>query len=395
MRPEPGQSSRTLVIQMARLGDLIQTLPALESLRHRLPEESLDLLCAASLADLVRARFPVDRVLAWDGVQCRGWAERWSREPINAIQNLRRYVERLSPEQYRCVYNLNQHERAVLTAHLLGREVIGAGASGPLSADCGSWSGYLRRVAAHRAHNRIHLADAFCGLAGVRPRGTAPLLKRQPVELPSDLRDAGRSGGDWVAVVVGAGETERCVPPHIWTAWIERFLSADAAGRVILLGAGAEQEAAHAIQAALPSMSLGRLWDATGRTTLDQLTEILSRMAWVIGADTGPLHLGTAAGARAMGWYFARARVHETGPYGEGHWVFQHEGGRTPEDWPIEASIEIMLGESAAARRPEWELWRSCLDEWGAYFIGPGGADSAVAQRQVIWRQLSSSQAGW
>ena len=45
----------------------------------------------------------------------------------------------------------------------------------------------------------------------------------------------------------------------------------------------------------------------------------------MIGSDTGPLHLGVACGARAIGWYFSRARVHETGPYGVGHYVWQHQ----------------------------------------------------------------------
>ena len=169
MRPDPAAGSRALVIQMARLGDLIQTLPVLNALRHYRPETALDLLCAAPLAGLVHERFPVDKVLPWDGTQCRAWADGWSRDPFGTVQHLQRYIEALSPEPYEEAYNLNQHERAILTAHLLGVRVTGAGATGPLSDELGSWGDYLRRVAGHRAHNRIHLADAFCGLCGVRP----------------------------------------------------------------------------------------------------------------------------------------------------------------------------------------------------------------------------------
>ena len=67
-------------------------------------------------------------------------------------------------------------------------------------------------------------------------------------------------------------------------------------------------------------MIAGRLWDATGRTTLSQLATTLKRCDWAVGADTGPLHLAAAVGTSAMGFYFSRARVHETGPYGQGHW---------------------------------------------------------------------------
>jgi heptosyltransferase I len=271
--------------------------------------------------------------------------------------------------------------------------VTGAGATGPLSADLGSWGDYLQRVAGRRAHNRIHLADAFCGLCGVRPCGRVLPLRYVPAELPPDLQGIGEDEAEWVAVVVGAGDADRCVPPQIWGMWIEQFLSGHARAKVVLVGTGAEREAAQAIQVSLPSMLLGRLWDATGRTTLHQLAEILSRSAWVIGADTGPLHVGTAVGSRAIGFYFARARVHETGPYGAGHWVFQHPGGRAPETWPILASIDLILNGSATSEA-EWALWKSGLDAWGAFFVGPDDSERGLSQREVVWRELSPSLAG-
>jgi ADP-heptose:LPS heptosyltransferase len=351
---------------------------------------SVDLLCAAPLADLVRERFPVHGVLPWDGNRCRAWAEEWGRDPRGTVQRLQRYIEGLSSERYEVAYNLNQHERAILAAHLLAARVTGAGATGPLSVELDSWADYLRWVAGQRGHNRIHLADAFCGLCRVRPRGHGVSLKSGSAELPRDLQDIGQDEADWAAVVVGAGDAERCIPPPVWTAWIAEFLSAHSRAKVMLVGGGGEREAAHAIQSALPSMLLGRLWDATGRTDLRQLAAILSRSTWVIGADTGPLHLGTAVGARAIGFYFARARVHETGPYGDGHGVFQHRDQRTPTEWPIRPSIDLMLHRRATAEG-NWELWTSRVDAWGAYFVEPGGSDIGASQREVVWRQLSPS----
>lgn len=386
---QPNQS-RTLVVQLARLGDLIQTLPVLDALRRRRPETALDLLCAAPLAELVRHAFPIDSVLSWDGAQCRSWANDWSHDPLAAVQRLQHYLHGLSPNEYAEAYNLNQHERAILAAHLLSRRIRGAGASGPLSSELSPWAEYLRRVARYRVHNRVHLADAFCGLCGVRPHGHAPVLRKGRVDLPSDLKTVGDDRADWVAVVVGAGDAERCIPPQVWKIWVERFLSSHARGRIVLIGAGAEREAANAVQASLPSILLGRVWDATGRTSLLQLTHLLSRCTWVVGADTGPLHLATAVGSRAIGFYFARARVHETGPYGKGHWVFQHQGGRVPSEWPIRSSIDLMLTGSAAAET-EWELWKSDVDEWGAFFAGPGESDAGATQRRRIWEQLSPS----
>ncbi|HJR75792.1 MAG TPA: glycosyltransferase family 9 protein [Nitrospiraceae bacterium] len=394
MQPNSAAASRALVIQLARLGDLIQTLPVLDAVRHHRPGTAVDLLCAAPLADFVRAAFPVDRVLPWDGRQCRDWADTWCRDPSGTVQRLQRYIESLSPQGYDEAYNLNQHERAILAAHLLGRCVTGAGATGPLSTELGVWGDYLRQVACRRGNNRIHLADAFCGLCGVRPRGGTPSLRRGAETLPRDLQSIGRDEGDWAAIVIGAGDADRCVPPQAWTAWVETFLSIHERGKVVLVGAGGEREAAHAVQSSLASMHLARVWDATGRTSLPQLAEILSRCAWTIGADTGPLHIGTAVASCVIGFYFARARVHETGPYGTGHWVFQHQGGFPPSQWPIRASIELMLHGTASADA-EWELWMSDLDEWGAFYVkASGDSDRDRFQRRKVWETLSPSLAG-
>lgn len=390
MRPDPALRARALVIQLARLGDLIQTLPVVNALRDRHPDRTIDLLCAAPLADLVRESFPVDCVLPWDGGRCRAWASDWSRDPLGTVQRLQQYIEDLSAQGYEEAYNLNQHERAILAAHLLAARVTGAGATGPLSGELGSWASYLRGVAGYRGANRIHLADAFCGLCGVRPPGRAAALRCRSVSLPQDLEEIGSRGDHWAAVVIGAGDAERCVPPPVWSEWIDRWLSADSRACVVLIGSGGEREAAHAVQSSLPSMLLSRLWDATGRTTLSQLATILTRCRWVVGADTGPLHLGTAVGARAIGFYFARARVHETGPYGAGHWVFQHEGHAKPAHWPIRASVELMCAERGTTE-PEWQLWRSHMDDWGVYFEDSMGLDSGASQRESVWRRLSPS----
>jgi hypothetical protein len=49
-----------------------------------------------------------------------------------------------------------------------------------------------------------------------------------------------------------------------------------------------------------------------------------------------------------------------------------------------------MLTGSAAAET-EWELWKSDVDEWGAFFAGPGESDAGATQRRRIWEQLSPS----
>jgi len=83
--------------------------------------------------------------------------------------------------------------------------------------------------------------------------------------------------------------------------------------------------------------------------------------------------------------------MHETGPYGQGHWVWQADRA-TPEIWPIEASVKI-IREPASPTQQEtvsgWSLWQSYHDEWGAIFRPVGEIDSQKDSRAAVWQRLS------
>jgi ADP-heptose:LPS heptosyltransferase len=395
MRHDEGARARTLLIQLARLGDLVQSLPVIAALAARYPSRLLDLLCPAPLAPLAGCFSLVDRVLEWNGAQWRAWADSFTGgfEP-SWLREVEQSLAALTTEPYGKAYVLNQHPRAILAGALLATEVQGPHLGGPLDEALSPWASYLRDVARARGSNRIHLSDAFCGLCGVAPPATPPLLTPPSNDLPADLADVGVSAGQWVAVVVGAGDADRAIPVPVWTKWISALLSHESPSSVVLVGSERDQRAALAIQDGLSPMFAGRLWDATGRTTLPQLAPLLKRCHWVVGADTGPLHLAAVVGTRVMGFYFSRARVHETGPYGRGHWIWQANHA-LPETWPIQASVNL-LGEPAAGAQQEppagWSLWQSHHDEWGAIFRPVGEGESQDDPRPGIWRQLSEQR---
>lgn len=395
MQPDEDSTGRTLLIQLARLGDLVQSLPAIASLAARYPHRSLDLLCPAPLADLARFFPEVGHVLEWNGPQWHAWAESFVGEfQPSWLREVEQYLSGLTTEPYTMAYVLNQHPRAVLAGTLLATQVQGPYLRGPLDEELSHWASYLRHVAHTRGSNRIHLSDAFCGLCGVTPPPALPVLIPPSNDLPGDLAEAGISAGQWIAVVVGAGDVDRSIPVSVWIEWITTLLTHELPCAVVLVGTERDQAAALTIQDGLSPIIAGRLWDATGRTTLSQLATLLKRCHWAVGADTGPLHLATAVGTQAMGLYFSRARVHETGPYGNGHWVWQADCAK-PETWPIQASVKI-IREPAIASQQEpvagWSLWQSHHDEWGAIFRPVGEEDSQDDQRAAVWHRLSEQR---
>ena len=383
---------RALMIQLARLGDLVQSLPAIGSLTFRYPQRSLDLLCPAPFASLARLFSGVGHVLEWNGPQWHAWAESCVGEfQVGYLDVVGQYLAGLTSEPYETAYVLNQHRRALLAGSLLASQVRGPYLHGPLNEELSPWASYLRHVARSRGANRIHLSDAFCGLCGLIPPPIPPRLTPPYPGLPADLGDIGSSNRRWLAVVVGAGDSDRIIPESVWIEWISALLARESSYAVVLVGSERERERSLAIKNGLPPMMARHLWDATGRTNLPQLAALLKQCQWAVGGDTGPLHLATAVGTRAMGFYFSRARVHETGPYGNGHWVWQADPV-LPETWPIHSSVALLLDPAAASQQEPvagWSLWQSHHDEWGAIFRPAGDRDPQEDLRATVWHQLS------
>jgi ADP-heptose:LPS heptosyltransferase len=322
------------------------------------------------------------------------------------IDAARGYLADWAFPDYVLAYNLNNHTRSILASHLLSARVVGAGDQGPLNPSCPPWVDYLRQVARDRGPNRIHLADAFCGVCGVKPPAVVPTIEARDVGLPSDLTPIMDDPSlVKMGIVLGAGDADRRVPLLVWRRFIEACVDHLPHCLCVLIGGAGEREAALALEDQLSPQYMSRIINCVGRTTLPQLAHVLNRCQWVIGSDTGPLHLGVACGARAIGWYFSRARVHETGPYGVGHYVWQHQKSvifknmearglsknlGLPGSWPVMETIQLMLDEQVDESLPDWKLWTSHRDEWGMFYTNGGKSDDMVLQRKGTWERLSA-----
>lgn len=393
-------TQRALVIQLARLGDLVQTIPAITALKECYGDWDLDLLCPTPLEPIGRLLPGISTVVGWDGAA-------WKQRAVSAELELRpehiaqadEDLRTMTPSLYDHAFVLNQHPRGLLAGALLAKTVSGTGIGGPLDQRLSPWATYVKAVAAARRTNRVHLADAFCGMCGVVPPKQLIPIEVPAAPLPVDLDSVGRFDGPWIGLIVGAGDRERMVPESTWVSMISACLDAVPRSRVVLVGHRSEQERAQYIQTALPSSLLGRVWDTTGRLSLSELAIMLNRCRIVIGADTGPLHLAAAVGAQVIGWYFARARVHETGPYGSRHWVWQADGPETdkmgfvqPSRWPIDETVALISGQTTTPI-DNWSLWTSHWDRWGAYYAKAGDDPIPPLQREQVWRDLQPSAA--
>ncbi len=176
-----------------------------------------------------------------------------------------------------------------------------------------------RRIA---PNPRAHVLDGFFDF--LRAAGITERDLRWDIPVPEAARAFAETQvpGDAPVLAISPCSSVR---PRNYRNWDpERYAAvADHAAQrhgchVVLTGGPAAGERALA-DAVVRSMR-ARPIDLVGRTSLKQLLAVLARCTALVAPDTGPAHMGTAAGIPVIGLY-ATSNPLRTGPYLSNDWV--------------------------------------------------------------------------
>ena len=304
------KEGKVLVVQLARLGDLVQTWPLLRRLCRRDPGRLPDLL----------ADKPLEAIQAWGpdvgqvwGVDLEGLSSMARRDLPGAYERLRSLAEVFRERRYEAVYNLNFSRKSLLLSYLAGGEVRGyRPVQGGREFIREPWLALVYALVHNRQVNRVHLSDVFRHLA---PPG-------EPESRPPAL--VAKQGEPVIALQLATRHPKRTWPLTAFTR-LAGTLADRLGARVWLVGTKAEAPIGEALAAGLTPAQRERVVNLMGRTDLSELAARLKEAHLLISGDTGTLHLAAALGTRTVGVFLGPASCFETGPYGEGHYVFQAE----------------------------------------------------------------------
>lgn len=303
-----------LVINLMRLGDLVQSTPVLRGLRARYPQARLTLLAMDLFEAAARLLPGVDRLILFPGTALAPVLERegWP-AAVRRLADWAKHHLRPRPE---LVVNLTP----TLTAGLLAR-LSGAAATHGLWVSDGrelatspSWASYSLVASKARQANPFNVADLFVLTAGLRPDGAG-----LTVQVPPGPASPGTGGTFRVGLSPGASRPERQWPPENF-ARTARLLLAKVPCRFVIFGSAAERPLGEALLRLLPPGTATLL---AGETDLPGLGEQLAGLDLLLTNDTGPMHLAAAVGTRVVALFLASARVQDTGPAGGGHAVLE------------------------------------------------------------------------
>ena len=389
-----------LILQLGRLGDLVQTLPVVRRFKQEKPRCRITLVCLEAFQGILADCLECDRLVpvGLDDVASLCAPENQARfpylPPFDHFPELR--------EDYDLIVNLTSDSGSAVICEKVHSSVK----RGRIHTYAGElrlldpWSKYLFAMVSHRTENLFNLVDIQIGMAGLKPRPINPCLPVMPFradEAHALLASRGRrGGGPLVALQAGASDLQR--------AWdLDRF--ADLARRLLdegvceiaLLGDGAERERTDRLIGAI-----GRpVIDLVGATGLGQLPAVLKACDLLVSNDTGTIHVAAAVGTPTLGLFFSTAYFSETAPYGEGHCVLQVEIACSPcnasSRCPVQVCRDSLVTEAVhesvvwilepysppPAIRPNLYLYRSRFLANGTLLYAPVHAGRASEQYQA------------
>ena len=387
--------AKFLVIQAARFGDLVQTKRLLLSLALR---GEVHLAVDASLVPLAGLLYPFAELHALS-VHGRPQAEALARNA--GVLACWRGMH------FDAVYNCNfSGTTAALCRVFEAEQVCGyRPEAGGISRS--PWARLAFRISERRALAPLNLVDFWAHFTS------------DPVQ-PHRVNPVAAPGGRGLGVVLAGRESRRSLPVPVLAEVVRTAFGAMGGPRVILLGSAAEKPAARQLMRQLPAKILPAVEDLSGKTDWPALVDAVAGLDALITPDTGIMHLGAHLGVPVLAFFLSSAWQHETGPYGEGHHVWQTSRicGPCLETAPCPhnvacgqplAQVELLrslvavfgsikAGLPAAATNEkkmpplaaDLQLWRIGFDALGARPYLLAGHDPYAAERQYVREFLAA-----
>jgi len=366
-----------LLVNLTRMGDLIQTTPVMEGLKESYPGARITLLVNSVFAEICKDLPFIDRLLAFDKPGFRKMIRGEEHTLVDCYRRLESFIDGVNDTAYDLAINFTPSgESALLTSLFRAREARGvvAGAEGGRVIRH-PWQRYFMNVIPSRRYNPFHLCDMMIKAAGLPPSGKGLHLSVSEEErgkARAVLAGHGVAGDDLlIGFQLGASEDLKAWPAASFARLADRFAEALGA-RILLTGSGSEEELGKKFE----SVAAVKAVNLIGKTDIRGVAALLNRCALLVTNDTGPLHIATAVGTPAIDLSLGHVCFRETGPYGVGHYV-------------IEADIPCSpCGFNVKCRNPRckemitpgsvFELGRRILEKRGVDALDDGPAWSGV-----------------
>ncbi len=304
---------KILIVKMSALGDVVMTLPALRALKLRYPEAAIDWLVEEASSGLLMGLPDINKVLVSPRRALSGLVK--SGKFIQAARLFLGFLRELRSVEYDAAIDLQGLFKSALWLRL-ARSKRRIGFLGSREKTALFLNEKMPAYDPER-HAALRYLDAAVYLGAALPE---PLPARYYSPPPEAAREAEIMLGDakdFIILNPGAKwESKRWPLPH----WQKLAALLAAQGRSLVLTGGAEdRDVCAGIEKIVPQSK-----NLCGLTPLPVLAAVMEKSALIITADTGPMHLAAAVGARGLA-LFGPTKPGRTGPFGGRFTILQPE----------------------------------------------------------------------
>lgn len=316
------------VLQLARFGDIIQTLPMIQGLKKKHPDSEITLVVRSTFVGAARLSPHVDKIVEFPTASVLGpvLTDGADGKAAAGLELARWISGAFGAEEYDLLLNVTFTRASAYLASLINaKDKRGTLASKAIGQDFvirDPWSQYFFSQVLEHNMNIIHLNDLFPRIAGAM-EGCWPLELRDV--RPSIAVAPVPAGKIRIGIQVGASSPEKTLNAPTWTKLCKALLTFHENAELCFFGNAAEREVVVSILDAIEDEAAGlaskRCILPIGMLKFEENAAWVRSCDWLISPDTAIVHLASAVGTRVIEIPVGGVRPEETGPYGEGHHI--------------------------------------------------------------------------
>ncbi len=317
------EDKKILIIHLSRLGDMLQSLPAIKLLKEEQPQSKITCLGIAEFCQILKDIPWIDNLISVPWHEISVIVGEHNKACVETLDHLLQKIPELN-EEYDKVINLTHNwGSSYLSEKVKAREKNGRVFSENNEIKVsGKWGKYLFAMVKNQKDNLFNLVDIYMGMAGVNNMPVEQYLPTKPETDSACISHLANLGYDTGKLSIGF-QLGTNNPNKKWP--LENFVKLghillnDLDTQIILFGSYGEKEFADRFKylADYPFISL------IGQTELEEIGSYLKQIDVLVSNDTGPMHIAAAVGTKVVGIFSGIAYFGVGGPYGSGNIAVQ------------------------------------------------------------------------
>lgn len=311
---------RILIINLTRLGDIIQSLGLIKGLKRQYPHAEIDFLAMSSFAGIltnipeIAQTFSFNDHLLVDQVKENFW---------EGMIEISQVVQDLNARQYTLLINpVISIQSAYLTYLIKAEQKFGMTFTENREQSIVSeWSAFLLANQHNLGDHAFNLVDIFAGVGQVvvqKHDFRLSCSEKAENMVNSVWKDHNIKGKKLIGFHIGASQSNKAWDIHSFKELILKLVH-HKEYQILLFGGYKEIE----VKDYFHDIDSSNFYNLIGMFNLDELIGAIGRTDLFITNDTGPMHIAACTGRPVVNISLGPVSMWETGPYQNNSYVVQ------------------------------------------------------------------------